>query len=334
MGLGLFACARPPSTQPLGGEEWVRPERVADRKAQGSGAESARAAPVVIDLDAAPVASDAPAAPSAATAVSVAPSKPGEVELKYAPLTQGSLVTLETHFKFEAVFGAAGGENMVAEASERIEVRVLDAGPEAPRELEVSYVSSKSSFKMGSAGGSDSDDTPNEGKRFRVRLTGDKPQVTRLSAGKGKGTNKDSLEDDEKGVVFDLGTVTGYLSLLRPHLPAKLGTGWKSTLSEQQLAKVFGDFESVKLDQGRLALRGRSEGKEPIAEFDCSMPVHFGRDGFKFGVELGGRCTLRTQDSRPVDVTLRGPLRLEASGIPGAQLTGSLEASVHHTYSR
>ncbi|HET9934158.1 MAG TPA: hypothetical protein VFQ35_25825, partial [Polyangiaceae bacterium] len=131
-----------------------------------------------------------------------------------------------------------------------------------------------------------------------------------------------------------LGTVTGYVPLLRPHLPATLHTPWRTDVTPEQVIEVFGKAESARLDRGWLTLRGLSAGSAPVAEFDCGVPVHIGRDGFSFSVELTGRCSVRPQDSRPVAISLSGPLRVEATGIPGIQVSGRLEAQVTHSYSR
>jgi len=320
----MLACARPPSTKPLGGEEWLRPEHTSDRRPHGP-TEQARALPAVVTAEPAEVTS---AAPSPTQKLPSAVVKPGEVELKAEPLLPGSRVTLDTRFK---LVGSIGGmsDTAVAEAHERIEVRILDATADAVREVEVNYVTSDSSFRFG--GGAD-EQTSNAGKRVRVRFDSDKPQVTVLSAGKQKKDKDD--DDDEKGIVFDLATVTGYLPLVRPHLPAKLGPGFRIDLDKKQLGRVFGEFESAELERAWLTLRGLSQGSDPVAEFDCGMPIRLGRDGFRLSAELTGRCSVNPRGTRPVDVSLSGPLRMEASNIPGAQLSGTIEASIHHSYSR
>ncbi|MFZ5891689.1 MAG: hypothetical protein ACOY0T_11600 [Myxococcota bacterium] len=321
----VLACARPPSTRPLGGNEWLPPERTYDRKPREL-ADNGRPEPKSASAEApADLGDMVVVVASPKPAASAVPLAAGEIEFKSQPLAKGDVVTLETRFKLEANF-AQLSETASAEAHERIEVRVLDASADAVREVEVSYVSSEGTFRF--AG--NNEQKSNAGKRFRVRVDGAKPVVTRLSAS--KGTSDD--DDDEKGVVFDLATVTGYLPLVRPHLPAKVAGGWKAELSKDQLASVFGKLESVQLERGWLNLRGLSQDSEPLAEFDCGMPIHLGRDGFSFRVDLKGRCSVRPQDTRPIDISLSGALELEASGVPGAKMSGRLEASVKHTYSR
>ena len=260
--------------------------------------------------------------------------KPGEIEFLLEPLAKGTLVSVDSELKIEA---SIGSETALAEGRERMEVRVLEASSEAVREVEVNYVSSESSFRFGGA----NRHSTRSGRRFRVRFDGATPSVKLLSAGtsthasSGDDDDDESSEQDEaKSVVFDLATITGYHPLLRPRLPAKLNTPWRLEVTPEQLGQVFGTTDSVRLDRGWLALRGLSQSAAPVAEFDCGLPIHLGRDGFNVSVELSGRCSVRPQDTRPLEISLSGPMRLEASGMPGVPFSGRLEAKLSHSYSR
>lgn len=327
----VLGCARPPSARPLGGEEWVPPERTADRKPHSAVAE-ARPDPVEVKAFAEPSAIVIASEPSASKAISVTP---GEIEFALAPLAKGTLVTIDSQMKIEA---SIGGDNALIDGRERMEVRVLDVANDSVREVEVSYVSSESSSRFGAA----NRHTSSSGKRFRVRLDGATPVVQLLSAGTTQSAHSadddDEDEDDEqdqaKGVIFDLATVTGYLPLLRPRLPAKVHAPFRLEITPEQLGEIFGKADSVRLDRGWLSFRGISQGSAPVAEFDCGLPVHLGRDGFSVSVELTGHCSVRPQDTRPLEISLSGPMRMEASGLPGAEFSGRLEAKVTHTYSR
>jgi hypothetical protein len=330
----VLGCARPPSTRPLGGEEWLPRERIADRKPRTNVAQS-RSDDVETKSFVEPSVVVATSDAQAEKPVSV---KPGEIEFLLAPLAKGTLVTIDSQLKLEANLGT---ESALAEGRERMEVRVLDVANDAVREVEVSYISSESSFRFGSA----NQHTSKSGKRFRVRLDSATPVVQLLSAGTSSSSHSSDDDDDDddddedaqdeaKSVVFDLATVTGYLPLLRPRLPAKVHTPFRLELTPEQLGQVFGTAESVRLDRGWLSLRGLAQGTVPVAEFDCGLPLHLGRDGFSVSVELSGRCSVRPQDTRPLEISLSGPMRMEASGLPGANFSGRLEAKVSHSYSR
>ena len=322
----VLGCAPPPSTRPLGGEDWVREERVADRKPHGQSETKTIEEPVEVVVTA-PVASVAviprAAPPPAAT------TKPGDIEFKFEPLAKGTTIRVDTRVKLDATFGS---ENAIAEGTERMDVRVVDASADRVREVEVLYVKSDSSFRY--AGGNEQ--SSKSGKRYRVRFDSTPPQVQLLDKGQGdEDEDEDEDEDDRaKSVLFDLGTVTGYVPVLRPHLPATVHAPWRMEVTPEQVTEVFGKAEAARIDRGWLTLKGISTGSVPVVEFDCGVPVHVGRDGFSFGVDLTGRCSVRSQDSRPVEISLSGPLRVEASAIPGIQVSGRLEAQVTHTYSR
>lgn len=327
LALLLFGCARPPSARPLGGEEWVREEPVADRKPHGVTVTSKPEA--LVELTVTPKESERPAGPASASA-SALPVKPGDVEFKFEPLAKGTTVRVDTRIKLDATFGS---ESAVAEGSERMDVRVLDTSADSVREVEVLYVKSESSFRYG--GGNEQ--SSKSGKRYRVRFGSASPEVQLLDKGQGDDdddSDDDSDDDGAKSVLFDLGTVTGYVPLLRRHLPATLHPPFRLEVSPEQVSEVFGKADSARLDRGWLALRGVSTGSMPVADFDCGVPIHIGRDGLSFSVELSGHCKVRPQDSRPVEITLSGPVHVETTGMPGVQVSGRFEAQVTHSYSR
>lgn len=320
----VLGCARPPSARPLGGEEWVREEPIADRKPHGDAVSPKAVAS--IDSGAAPKdvsAAVAPAPPSP----SGPPTKPGDIEFKFEPLAKGTTVRVDTRVKLDATFGS---DSAIAEGNERMDVRVLDASAEGVREIEVLYVKSESSFRY--AGGNEQ--SSKSGKRYRVRFGGASPEVQLLDKGQGSDDEDEDDDDPTKGVIFDLGTVTGYVPLLRRHLPATLHAPWRMDVSPEQVTEVFGKADSARLDRGWLALRGVASGTAPVADFDCGVPIHLGRDGLSFSVELTGHCKVRPQDSRPVEISVSGPLRVESTAVPGIPISGRFEAQVTHTYSR
>ncbi|HET9931229.1 MAG TPA: hypothetical protein VFQ35_11100, partial [Polyangiaceae bacterium] len=181
----LLGCAPPPSTRPLGGEEWVREERLADRKPHGS-SEPKLPEPVETEASAPAVAvtvAPQPIAPPPATV------KPGDIEFKFEPLAKGTVVHVDTRVKLEATFGS---ENAVAEGSERMDVRILEASAERVREVEVLYVKSDSSFRY--VGGNEQ--STKSGKRYRVRFD-TPPQVQLLDKGQGGDDDEDEDEDED-----------------------------------------------------------------------------------------------------------------------------------------
>ena len=191
------------------------------------------------------------------------------------------------------------------------------------RELELSYVESESVFSLS--------DTPNDvdsnkGKRYRVSFEHGSARVRALSGS--------SDEEEEKGVLFDLATVTGFLPLVRPHLPASISPGWRTRLDAKQVTTVFGDLSTLKLEGAWLTLRGRDVQNADTAVFDCGLPVRLARDGLAFSVELKGTCTARPRDTRPLEVSLRGPLKAELNAAMSAasSIAGTLEATITHSY--
>jgi hypothetical protein len=140
---------------------------------------------------------------------------------------------------------------------------------------------------------------------------------------------------EDKRVIFDLASVTGYLSLVRGKLPTTLAPGFAARLDGTQMATLFGAHDSVKFDSGSLVLRGRDLKHSEQALFECGTPVRIDRDGATFAVELKGTCSVRASDSRPMEIRLSGPLRAEAGAAftSASSLTGTLEANVTHSYS-
>lgn len=325
LALGV-ACGRPPSTTPLGGTEWVPPEPRADRRAPSSEASERSAA--------APVAAPPPA-PSSSTSSSNTPTPalataPGELRFGFEPLTRGATIVVDTRYAVHAQFstrfqGLSTDQKIEASAHEKIEIRVTEMSGDELRELELSYVESESVFSLS--------DTPNDvdsnkGKRYRVSFDRGNARVRALSGS--------ASTEDEKGVLFDLATVTGFVPLVRPHLPSTLSPGWKARLDAKQVSTVFGDISSLKLEGAWLTLRGRDASSADAALFDCGLPVRLERDGLAFSVELKGTCSARPRDTRPLQISLRGPLRAELTGAMSAasSIAGTLEATITHSYQR
>lgn len=324
-----LACGRPPSTTPLGGTEWLPPEPHSDRRATSASTPIERPAQASTPAPSAlPSASSSSASPPKAP-VAVAP---GELRFGWEPLTRGATVVVDTHYAIHALLstsfqGRSTEQKLEANAHERIEVKVTEVSGDELRELELAYVESKSAFSMGDTTSDGAGDESNAGKRYRVSYDRGTPRVRALSGS--------STADQDKGVLFDLATVVGFVPLARPHLPANLLPGWKAKLDARQVTAMFGELDSVKLEGAWLTLRGR-EAQSDTALFDCGLPVRLARDGLTFTVELKGTCTARARDSRPLEVSLRGPLRAEVNAAVSAAttITGSLEATITHSYPR
>ncbi|HYJ09658.1 MAG TPA: hypothetical protein VEX18_11630, partial [Polyangiaceae bacterium] len=276
-----------------------------------------------------------PAAPPVASVSVDAPPKspattPGELRFGWEAMVRGATVVIDTRYTIQALFntnfqGLSTAQKAEAKAHERIEVRVMEASGGQIRELEVNYVESESEFTLS--------DTPNDvesnkGKRYRVSFERGKPRVRALAGS--------ASAEEEKGVLFDLATVTGYPPLVEPHLPTSLSPGWKARLDGAQVATMFGGLDTVKLDGAWLTLRGRDSENLEVALFDCGLPVRLERDGLAFSVQLQGTCTARSRDARPLDISLKGPLRAELNAALSAAstLTGTLEARITHSYTR
>jgi len=320
--LGLtLACARPPSAIPLGGKEWVAAERHVDRRApsEQSEAETPRLARI---------GSSAAATTSIAASNPVAPTVALETTLGLVPLVTGATVTLRTKYTVRATFTTGteeGGASQAveADAAERIVVRVVRAGAEGPREVEVEYVESKASFRLE---GTPAEEDSNLGKRYTVVFDGSEPRVTKRSG---------SLEPSEdRSVLFDLATVTGYWPLLKPHLPRSLAPGFRSRLQSKDVARVFGSPEDVQFEGSELVLRGRAVGEGAVAVFDGRLPARFEKDGIALRVDLAGTVNVRASDARPLEVSLRGALGAEQGALGGgASLSGTLAVELSHEYS-
>ncbi|HWA78076.1 MAG TPA: hypothetical protein VG937_37330 [Polyangiaceae bacterium] len=319
------ACARPPSSVPLGGNEWVPREPHSDRRAPGSVEQSERVA-------SAP--SPAPAGTATSSASAESPPKVAsgkgatDLHFDWEPFTRGATIVVDTRYAIHAQLstrfqGMATDQKAEVSAHEKIEVRVTEASGGDVRELEVNYVESESVFNLGDT---PSDVDSNKGKRYRVTLEQGSARVKALSGS--------SDADAEKGVLFDLATVTGFTPLVRPHLPATLQPGWRTRLDSAQIATVFGRLDTLKLEGAWLTLRGLDNENPEIARFDCGLPVRFERDGLAFSVELKGSCTARPRDTRPLEVSLSGPLRIDMNAAMSAasSISGTLEAKITHSY--
>jgi hypothetical protein len=318
------ACGRPPSSTPLGGTEWVPAEPHADRRAPSAEPNER--------LATAPPA--APPSSSSASSIATSASKPaiatapGELRFGWEPLARDATVVVDTRYAIHALFstrfqGLSTDQKVEASAHEKIEVRVTEVSGGELRELEVSYVESESVFSLSDT---PSDVDSNKGKRYRVSFDHGSPRVRALSGS--------SDAEEEKGVLFDLATVTGYMPLVRPHLPASILPGWKTRLDAKQVTTVFGDLNTLKLEGAWLTLRGRDVQNADTAVFDCGLPVRLARDGLAFSVELKGTCTARPRDARPLEVSLRGPLKAELNAAisSASTIAGTLEATITHSY--
>jgi hypothetical protein len=237
------------------------------------------------------------------------------VDTRYAIHAQ-----LSTRFQ-----GMATDQKAEVSAHEKIEVRVTEVSDGDVRELEVSYVESESVFNLGDT---PSDVDSNKGKRYRVSFEQGGARVKALSGS--------ADADAEKGVLFDLATVTGFLPLVRPRLPANLLPGWKTRLDSAQITTVFGRLDTLKLEGAWLTLRGVDGENADVARFDCGLPVRFERDGLAFSVDLKGSCTARPRDTRPIEISLFGPLRIDVNAAMSAasSISGTLEAKISHSYRR
>jgi hypothetical protein len=237
-------------------------------------------------------------------------------------------VTLRTKYTVRATFTTDtevgdASQAVEADASERIVVRVVRADADGAREIEVEYVESKASFRLE---GTPAEEDSNLGKRYMVLFDGSEPRVSKRSG---------SLEPSEdRSVLFDLATVTGYWPLLKPHLPRSLAPGFRSTLQSKDVARVFGSSEDVQFEGSELVLRGRAVGEGAVAVFDARLPARFEKDGIALRVDLAGTVNVRASDARPLEVSLRGALAAEQGALGrGASLSGTLAVELSHEYS-
>jgi hypothetical protein len=303
----------------------VPPEPRTDRRAPSAEPPSERLASTPL---AAPPPGPSSSSSSASPPKPSLSTTPGELRFGWEPLARDATIVVDTRYAIHAQFstrfqGLSTEQKVEASAHEKIEVRIAEVSGGEVRELELSYVESESVFSLS--------DTPNDvdsnkGKRYRVSFDHGSARVRSLSGS--------SDAEEEKGVLFDLATVTGFLPLVRPHLPATLSAGWKTRLDAKQVTTVFGDLSTLKLEGAWLTLRGRDTQNAESAVFDCGLPVRLARDGLAFSVELKGTCTARPRDSRPLEISLRGPLRAELTAAMSAasSISGTLEATITHSY--
>jgi hypothetical protein len=266
----------------------------------------------------------AAAAPSAAPAPE---TRALETNFGLVPLAAGARVVLRTKYAVRAtlVAGPDDGDSrqsVEVDAAERIVVTVVRAGDEGAREVDVEYAESRGTFRME---GTPDEEESNAGKRYSVVLDGAGARVT-AKAG--------ALEPDEdRGVLLDLATVTGYFPVLKPHLPRSIGPGFRLRLDGNDVARVFGAPPDVEFEGSELALRGRSQGDASVAVFECRLPVSFVKDGVKLRASLSGTASVRTADARPLDISLRGTLSSEADALgAGSSFTGSVSIELSHEY--
>lgn len=327
-----LACARTPSSVPLGGDEWLRPEPHFDRRAPGQTAEARPSA--VPTAPATPPPASAPPLPAASAAAAPSPPpSPGEVSFGFAPLAKGDVVTLRTRYSGRmtiavSLAGQTSSQELALLANERIEVRVVDATADAVRELDVAYIESKSEVRVNDAPlGSDVEN--NAGKRYRVRLGPGSSSVTPASG---------SLKPDEdKGVLFDLASVIGYAPFVKARLPATLSSGWRAQVPAADVLQAFGGgFQSVRFEAASLALLGRDPTNAELAAFECTLPVRIEHDGMAVTARLRGNLTVRPKETSPVSVLLRGPVSGDGGPALGGatKISGSLEVGLEHEYRR
>lgn len=320
----LGACTPKPSAVPLGGEEWIPPERHVDRKPQGSSPEVDRAAqappPPKVAVEPVP-------APQKTAPVSAAASA-SAVRFQYAPFARGNTVVIESRYAVRATVkvtmpGMQGDQSADVDIVRRIEVTVVDATPEQVRAVDVAYVESTTKFRMP---GVSEDEDSRAGDRFRVSFGGSTPVVNAVT-----GT---ASADQVKQVLFDLATVTGYQPLITAHLPATLEPGWNVRIGAGELGSLFGSVEPVRLQSASLALRAGSTGSQQSVTFDCAAPIEFRHEGLRLTADLRGSCTADPRTSRPGTVRLDGPLRATETQLlgEGGSLSGTLEVRLQHTY--
>ncbi len=322
--LGL-ACNRLPSTTPLGGREWLPPEVINDKVARAEEAPSPHAAAPVIASAPPAASSAAPSTGSSSSSARAAVVASGSAEFAFKPFAVGDKVELATHYTIRAsatVPGLPGPQAAEMESKERIEVRVSEVVSGELKEAEVEYVDSEGHFKLGAA---ESSDSSNKGKRYRVSFAGDAPRVSALSGS--------ASDDEQKGVVFDLFSVSGYLSLVKGRLPATLSSGWQHQLGGSELERVFGKLDSLHFDKGWLKLSHRDASEAEIWNFQCGLGLRIERDGLVMSADLSGNCAVRAAETRPSEISLRGPLRADLGpDAPATALSGTIEAHITQRY--
>jgi hypothetical protein len=104
-------------------------------------------------------------------------------------------------------------------------------------------------------------------------------------------------------------------------------------LENKDVTRVFGAPADVEFDGAELSLRGHAQNDPNVAIFDCKLPVGFVKDGVELQAVLGGTVSVRTIDTRPQDVSLRGRLTSDAASLgSGASLDGSVAIELSHVY--
>jgi hypothetical protein len=320
-----IACGGRPSTVPLGGTEWVKPERHVDRRPRGElGSETViatvAASPAAVITDATPRQAPAPAA-----------IQPGaqEVRFELKSIANGTVITIDTQFTVKAalttsVQGTLTSQSFEVEATQQLKARVTDAKGDEIRALELEYVKSTNRLRM--PGTDEDDDTSGTGKRYRVTF--------RDGAGRVEPVGFTLEPDEDKQVLLDLAALTGYWPLVKGNLPASLAPGWKRELGHGELSKIFGAPPSVRLESGRLTLLGRDPGSSDRALFECGLSVELERDGVSVASDLGGKCAVRPSDTRALEVNLSGELRATTNLPFGADatITGKADFRLEQTY--
>jgi hypothetical protein len=326
LGLGC-ACSRLPNPTPLGGEEWVPREATPDRKPQ-SRRETNRRAEALAEAPARPSIAEAftPGGPAPSSSAPSHSGATGSAHFIFKPFALGDKVELTTRYLMQGsamLPGIPTAQHASLESKERIAVKVTELSGGALREVEVEYLDSEGTVDMG---GAKSSDSSNKGKRYRVSFAGDTPKVTSLTGA--------TSEDEEKGVVFDLFSVSGYLPLVQKELPATLNAGWNKQLGARELERVFGKLEAVRIESAWLKLGDRDPARPDVWNFECGLPVRLERDGTSMRAELKGSMTVRATDTRPLELSLRGPLTAELdANAPLSGLSGTIEVHISQTYS-
>lgn len=323
----VIGCAPQPSTVPLGGEEWVRPDRHVDRRPRGETSErleltaSSFVPPQVKVETARSPAKDVKAAEPAAAI--------GDVRFELRPLTVGTTVTVDGRLTLKASIsmnlqGATSSQSIEFEAEQQLKARVAETRGDDVFVLDVEYVKSRSSFRM--PGMDPEEDSSGAGKRYRVTARGSSFRVEPAGA---------ALEaDEDKQVQRDLAPVVGYWPIVKPRLPASIAAGWTYDVTDAELATLLASGPGARFSAGKLSFRGRDTKAPDRALFGCSMSVQFEKDGASVGSDLDGQCVVRPSDTRPLEMNLKGDLRA-ATPLPfgaDSSVTGTVELEVKQTY--
>lgn len=312
------ACTPVLSAVPLGGKEWVAPERHTDRRTHTAGPTLPQARSQGTEV--------AAKRPSLAAPAGV--RQGGPVRFAFQPLAAGSVVTLDSRFTVRAsvrtsLKGVQSSQDAVFEVERRLEARVLTSRNDGIRTLDVEVKQSKSSFKMSDM---DDDEESESDKRYRILFQGGIPQVTSPSG---------TLDPDEvQQVLFDLATITGYLPLVQPALPQTLSAGWSKRFEASEVQPLFGSFSPVRLEKGSLSFLGMDPQNSDQARFECAVAVRLERDGVTLGGDLSGSCSVNPSTTRPRAIHLRGKIRGLNTLTLGedASIAGTAELRLNHVY--